>query len=332
MAGYIWRPARIVDAAAIHRMLQAVDMADGTELAGVLEDVERNFQDSWTQAEKDSVLGMLPDGTVVAMGWVFMNPEEEQVNTAYLWLDVHPDYREEGLDDVVLSWLEARGEQRLYSKPADRQSVLRSDCPELQHGRIALLERNGFQPVRYFFEMRRDVSLEIPKAGLPVGLTLYTYRPEWDKALRDAFNDSFRDHWNFVYVSEDDWQLFFTGRSAFRTDITFLAMASKPERGGEVIAGFVINSVSPEENERYGIREGRIGQLGVLRSWRKRGVATALLCRTLEAFRSEGLDYASLRVDAENSTGALRLYERLGFETVKRYVAFSKTISIPGEN
>jgi len=329
VAGYIWRPARLVDASAIHRMLQIVDAADGTESAGLLEDVERSFQDSWTQAENDSVLGMLTDGTVVAMGWVFMNPDVKQVNTAYLWLEVHPDYRKEGLDEAVLSWLVARGEQRLLSKPADSQRVLRSDCPELRHGRIELFERYGFQPERYFFEMKRDLSQQIPKSDLPEGLVLRTYRPEWDRALMNAFNDSFQDHWNFELVTTEDWQLFFTGRSVFRPDISFLAMAPDPERGGENIAGFAINSVSPDENERHGIQEGRIGQLGVLRPWRKRGVATALLCRSLEAFRSEGLDYASLHVDAENTTGALRLYERLGFEPVKRYVAFIKTMSTP---
>ena len=46
----------------------------------------------------------------------------------------------------------------------------------------------------------------------------------------------------------------------------------------------------------------------------------------MEAFTSEDLDYASLGVDAENLTGALQLYERLGFEPVKRFVAYAKAI------
>jgi hypothetical protein len=39
------------------------------------------------------------------------------------------------------------------------------------------------------------------------------------------------------------------------------------ESSSEQIAGFCLNSVSPEENERQGIRQGWINQLGVRRPW-----------------------------------------------------------------
>ena len=91
MEDYIWRPAKRIDAAAIHMMLQAVDAVDDTESAGVLDDVERHFDDTWVDAKKDTLLGLMPDGTVAALGWVFVNPELEEKHKAYLWLEVHPD-------------------------------------------------------------------------------------------------------------------------------------------------------------------------------------------------------------------------------------------------
>jgi len=39
------------------------------------------------------------------------------------------------------------------------------------------------------------------------------------------------------------------------------------------------------------------------------------------------LDYAMLGVDTENPTGALKLYQRLGFVPVKRFVNFEKPAS-----
>jgi ribosomal protein S18 acetylase RimI-like enzyme len=51
----------------------------------------------------------------------------------------------------------------------------------------------------------------------------------------------------------------------------------------------------------------------------------------MSAFKSEGLDFATLGVDAENLTGALQLYEGLGFEAVKRYISFVKILNPPGE-
>jgi mycothiol synthase len=329
--GYIWRPAKRVDSAAVHRMLQAVDVVDDTDSAGLVEDIERNFDDPWSDDEKDSLLAMKPDGTVVALGWVYMNPEPEEIYKAYLWLEVHPDYRKLGLGAAMLSWLEDRGKQRLLEKPADHRRELRIGCPELLQERIVLFERFDYQPIRYFFRMRRDLSRPIPDKSLPEGLSLRTYHPDLDRLLMEAFNDSFQDHWNFTPVTEVDWQLFFTGRSVFRPDISYLAMAPDLESGDEQIAGFCLNSVSPEENKRQSIEEGWINQLGVRRPWRKHGVATALLCLSMQAFKSEGLDYATLGVDAENLTGALQLYERLGFEAVKRYISFFKSVSTPGD-
>jgi mycothiol synthase len=311
-------------------MLQAVDVVDDTDSAGLVEDIERNFDDPWSDEQKDSLLAMKPDGAVVALGWVYMNPDPEDVNKAYLWLEVHPDVRGQGLGAAMLSRLEERGKQRLLEKPESRQCELRIGCPELLRERVALFERFGFQPIRYFFRMRRDLVQPIPDKSLPEGLSLRSYHPDLDRALMKAFNDSFQDHWNFTPVTEVDWGLFFTGRSVFRPDISYLAMASDPESGVEQIVGFCLNSVSPQENERQGIREGWINQLGVRRPWRKRGVATALLCLSMAAFKSEDLEYATLGVDAENLTGALQLYERLGFEAVKRYISFVKSVSTSG--
>jgi len=66
------------------------------------------------------------------------------------------------------------------------------------------------------------------------------------------------------------------------------------EHGGEQIAGFCFNSVSSNENLRRGINEGWINPLGVRCPWRKHGMATALMCRSMTAYKSEDLDNAIL--------------------------------------
>jgi ribosomal protein S18 acetylase RimI-like enzyme len=45
-------------------------------------------------------------------------------------------------------------------------------------------------------------------------------------------------------------------------------------------------------------------------------VASALLEHSFNAFHGAGLTHAMLGVDTENPTGALGIYERLGFEPV----------------
>ncbi len=115
--------------------------------------------------------------------------------------------------------------------------------------------------------------------------------------------------------------MFFIGRSDFRPDLTFIAME------GEQVAGVCINVVNRETNERQGTNEGWIQDLGVRRAWRKRGLASALLCASMRAFKADGLDDAMLGVDTENLTGALKLYQRLGFSPVRRFINFEKPAS-----
>jgi ribosomal protein S18 acetylase RimI-like enzyme len=50
--------------------------------------------------------------------------------------------------------------------------------------------------------------------------------------------------------------------------------------------------------------------LGVRPAWRKRGLATALLRHIFRDFQQRGATRVGLGVDGENTTGAVRLYER----------------------
>ena len=50
----------------------------------------------------------------------------------------------------------------------------------------------------------------------------------------------------------------------------------------------------------------------------------ALVMRSLELLRERGMTSAWLGVDAENPTGALRLYEKAGFAVDTRAAAYRK--------
>lgn len=66
--------------------------------------------------------------------------------------------------------------------------------------------------------------------------------------------------------------------------------------------------------DRMGL--GAIQNLGITPGRRDRGIGGALLLKALAGFRDAGLSRAHLEVTAEN-LGAIRLYQRLGFVTVK---------------
>jgi len=301
-------------------MLLAADRADERQSNMTLEDMRRQFDDPWSNPETDALLAFTASGQVAAMARVAVNPKPETECRAHLWGQVHPEHRGRGLGEAVLTWTEARGRQRLEEVPTDLPSLLRTNCQDNVRDSIALFEQHGFRPVRFAYRMRRDLSRPIPDAPMPEGLTLRPYSREFDRSMLEALNESFRDHWGFEWASEEDWQMFFVGRSTFRPDMTFLAVE------GVQVMGLCFTNVNPEANERHGIKEGWIDDLGVRRPWRKRGVASALMCQSMRAMKADGLDYATLNVDTQNPTGALRLYERLGFVQVKQFISFEKPV------
>ena len=83
---------------------------------------------------------------------------------------------------------------------------------------------------------------------------------------------------------------------------------------GDEVAGVVQTWIWPEENERLGVKRGWLEHISVRRPWRRRGLGRALTAESLRRLRDAGMDDAMLGVDSENPTGALGLYEGLGFE------------------
>ena len=70
-----------------------------------------------------------------------------------------------------------------------------------------------------------------------------------------------------------------------------------------------------------GIKRAWLDHISVRRRWRRRGLAASLIASTIRLLRERGMDEAALGVDAENPTGATRLYERAGM-----YVAFEAVV------
>lgn len=320
---YGWRPARRADAAAIQQMFLASDAVDGTHRTDSISDIEREYEDPDVDVEKDTLVALAPNGDMAALAWVYIFPLAETKLQAYFWGGVHPQHRRQGLGSAILGWMEARASEALLARTEDLPRVLRLHCNDFEHERIALFSRHGYAPARHFYEMRRDLSQPIAAPDLNGGLRLVGWTPELDPLIFEAYNESFRDHWGFEPMTKPAWELFMVGRESFRPELSYAVV------DGEEVAGFSINFLNPEENERKGIREAWVGDLGVRRRWRKRGIATALLNRSMLDFKDAGMDFASLGVDTENPSGALGIYERVGFAPIKRSMSFQKPVERP---
>jgi GNAT superfamily N-acetyltransferase len=163
-------------------MMERAAAVDHTGFVETLEDMTIQFDnDLWCIPGKDFLLALTAEGQVAAMGRLYINPAPLQERKANLGEVVHPEHRSRGLEEVILTWMEAHACQRLREYPADLPRFLRANSQDYQSERISLFERHGFSPLRYWYSMRRDLSQPIPDEHLPSGLTLCTYHPELDR-------------------------------------------------------------------------------------------------------------------------------------------------------
>ncbi len=187
---------------------------------------------------------------------------------------------------------------------------------------MALLKGQGYQPVRYFFDMVRPTLDEIEVPDLPEGLEI---RPvagrDQMRQLFDADVEAFLDHWGGFDATDAAFEQWLADPDY---DPTLLVVAWD----GDEIAGSVTNVINERENAELGRLRGLLDSVSVRRPWRGRGLGYALVMRSLELLRERGMTSAWLGVDAENPMGALRLYEKAGFAVDARAAAYRKPMEM----
>jgi ribosomal protein S18 acetylase RimI-like enzyme len=325
LAGYTFRPLTRDDLPALHALLLTAVEADGEDRVDSLDDLRTQFDDPWSNAINDSLVALTPQAELIAFVRCFLSPEPGAEARCHTWTYFHPVHRTNALEDAVFGWAVARSQQRLAALPPGVPHLVQFGTVDTQARNLALAERHGFSAERYFYNMHRDLSAPIPNYQLPPEFTLRVFAPDDAHAVYTAHEEAFSDHWGFEPENFDEWKQFALDSGGFRPDLTLLVHA------GEELAAYSLNRVLAEDNLRNGTKEARIGQLGTRRAWRKRGLASALLCESMRRFKALGFDTATLGVDAENPTGALGLYERLGFGVRKRMIVFSKRLTWHGD-
>ena len=232
---------------------------------------------------------------------------------------VHPAYRGRGLGGELLDWAEKAAVPLHHDRHPGRPLSLSSGCLSSNARAVALFEQRGYQPVRWFHSMVRDLSAAIPDAVAPTGVRIVGYQPDMAEHARLVRNESFRDHWGSTETSAETWA-YFLASAAFRPGFSFLAY-----EGSEPL-GMLISYEYEAYNAKTGHRDLHISLVGTRAAGRKRGIATALLTTAMSAARADGYDQASLGVDADSLTGAVRLYEHVGFTVAHTRIAYRKRL------
>jgi ribosomal protein S18 acetylase RimI-like enzyme len=149
--------------------------------------------------------------------------------------------------------------------------------------------------------MVREVAAPVIETPLAEGLTAVPYEPRYEDSLYTAHMAAFADHWAFQPRPQPEWRSRVESVN-FRPALSLLAVDASDE-----VAGYLLTNGFQDPARMT------MAVIGTRRAWRRRGVASALIARALAAYRAAGVSTAELGVDSANPTGALGVYERMGF-------------------
>lgn len=229
------------------------------------------------------------------------------------WSVVHPDHWRRGLGRYLLEWSVERARKNVAKAPQDTRVVLQHFALSSNQAAARLYTTYGFQAVRSSYNMRTEFDAPPEAPVLPAGITIRAVNGEEEEreAMFTAYT-AFKDHWG--NTDEPFEEYYKRTRHHIENDphydpaLWFIAL------DGDAIAGVSLCYQHMEEDPDL----AWVGTLGVLRSWRKRGVGLALLQHSFYEFYRRGKRRAGLGVDADSLTGAVRLYERAGMHVLRK--------------
>jgi mycothiol synthase len=299
--GLTARRATEADAPAINVLVTAAD----EDIQGWSDSTESDLLDWWREVDlvQDSWLLEDATGELAGYGLLYRHGDLAQLDCF-----VDPARKGQGIG----SWLLTRGEERARETGAPKTHAW---CLEPDELAKRLFELIGYHEVRRYYRMLVDLEGPPPEPDWPDGLTVSTMNPDADaRAFHATLNEAFAEEWNWVAMPFERWVEFRLKVPDFDPTLCFIV------RDGDEIA-----AVLRAEPNRFA--SAWIGAVGVRKPWRKRGLGLALLYHTFGEFYRRGLTRIALGVDAQNPTGATRLYERAGMHVAYAAIAYEKELA-----
>ena len=300
MSSFRLRSATRSDGPAVAELVAALDVA----ILGRTDHSLTELEEEWRllDVERDT--------------WVVVDERERVVGYGTLELRdgiahtdgyVHPDVWGRGVGGLLISSLEAETRRRGSSRV--QTATLALDAPAQE-----LLRGCGYDEVRRFWHMRIDLAEAPAPARWPSEVSATTLDVADAAAFHAVLDAAFADHWNHTPESFEDFSHEYLQHEGFDPGLCTVVRA-----GGEIVAGTVCMP------ERLGV--GWVSRLFTVSEWRGRGIGTALLADAFGRFWRSGRQSVGLGVDAQNDTGAQRLYERAGMRVHFAAVVFERTLA-----
>jgi len=246
-------------------------------------------------------------------GAVLLVPEP-RIGRVILRPLVHPAHRGRGLGRLLL--------RRGLSSALDLGG--RWAHLEVGRGNAAgrrLAERNGFEPVRRFWEMGLDLGGFDPGRLGGSGAAAGCFLEGQVETLTRLQNDSFRGTWGYNPNTTREVAHSLSMGGGSLKDVLVAFEGDRP-------AGYCWLKIDQPPAAGTGPGEGRVHMLGVRPDSRQRGVALSVLGWGLARLKEMGLNRAVLTVDRGNLQ-ALALYRKAGFQVESETIWYGRELNPP---
>jgi GNAT superfamily N-acetyltransferase len=312
-----------VDYPAMVDVINGSKEADGLEWTNTVAEIARDYERLVNCDPYRDMLFAEVQGQVVGYSRMWWQREKDDQRIYAHFCFLLPEWRGQGIRCAMLRQSERRLREIAASqqdgRPQGRQGLLQATAADTEDDWATLLSCENYEVERYEFDMLRPNLDDIPSLPLPAGLEVRPARPEHYRAIWDAAAEAFQDHWGAEEWTEEafvQWQ----DSPLFAPQLWQVAW------DGEQVAGVALNYIDQEENVEYGYQRGYTEDIAVRRPWRRRGLARALLARSLRLFKEQGMTEAALGVQGIDPDEAL-FYQSMGFGEIRRHLIFRKPLS-----
>jgi mycothiol synthase len=300
-------------------LIAACKVADQVERSTSIADIAHTYKHLENCDPQTDMLFAEVDGQVIAYGRLWWDDLNEGLRIYHPFGFLHPAWRNQGIGHALWETGERRAQELAAIHPNNMQKTFQVEAFESEKDLLSLLEALGFVPVRYETHMRRDLAEPFPSAPMPPGLEVRPVLPEHIRPIFEASNEAFRDHWGARDQSEQQYQAELDSKD-------FTPHLWKVAWDGDQVASVIHNFIDEDENAEYKRQRGYTEGICTRRPWRQMGLARSLLVQSMQMFKDMGMTETALSVDSENLSGALRLYESVGYRKVKMTILYRKPL------
>jgi ribosomal protein S18 acetylase RimI-like enzyme len=281
------------------------------------QDIIDDFENLADSDPKRDILIAESDGIIAGYSQVWWAKDPNGLLLYCFSVNVDPKYRSTGLGDAMLEWCEAQSRENSKAHDPAVMKLFNLAFPDKMEYFTGLLKKHDYWVYRHGLSMLRPDLDNIPDCQLPYGLEVREVKPEHHEKIRLAWNTACGDMRGQIPIPEDEWNLW-SKRSSFDPSLWSIAW-----QRDEVI-GTAFGMIDAEGNALNNRKRGAVEFISTRKDWRGKGVAKALMCRTMRLLKERGMTEAALGVDEENPSGARHLYEKMGFRVTGRATFYRK--------